>query len=159
MTQKFYTDNILPQHLAHIKYLQQKYKRKILFQEDGDPSHGHRNSASAPAQLKRASHITNLKHPAQSPELNPIEAIWMIMKKRLRGGRWQTVAEFKAAIEREWRRITLSQIRRRIREMQARITSSPLLLLQTLVCLVTCTLVGTVQAYQMRVIVNKRTSP
>jgi hypothetical protein len=120
MTQKFYTENILPQHLAHIEYLQQKYKHKILFQEDGDPSHGNRNPTSAPAQLKRASHTINLKHPAQSPDLNPIEAIWMIIKKRLRGGRWHTVAEFKAAIKREWHRITLTQIRRRISEMQAR---------------------------------------
>ncbi|KAF1807995.1 hypothetical protein P152DRAFT_406338, partial [Eremomyces bilateralis CBS 781.70] len=52
-----------------------------------------------------------------SPDLNPIEAIWLIMKQRLRGGRWQTVAEFKEAIEREWKRITQQEIRQRIAEM------------------------------------------
>ncbi len=42
------------------------------------------------------------------------------MKSRLRGKTWETVAEFKADIQREWDRITLAQIRRRIREMPER---------------------------------------
>jgi hypothetical protein len=42
------------------------------------------------------------------------------MKQRLRGGLWQTVAEFKQAIEAEFNRITRSQIRKRISEMRWR---------------------------------------
>jgi hypothetical protein len=71
-------------------------------------------------RLKKDAQIECLPHPAQSPDLNPIEAIWMIIKKRLRGGRWQTVAEFKAAIEREWQRVSRAEIRRRISEMPER---------------------------------------
>ena len=67
--------------------------------------------------MKRAADLWILLHPAQSPDLNPIEAIWQIIKQRLRGGTWKTVEEFKAAIQREWDRITIAQIRRRIREM------------------------------------------
>jgi transposase len=52
-----------------------------------------------------------------SPDLNPIEGIWEIIKQRLRGGRWATVEEFKEAILREWRHIAQDEIRRRIREM------------------------------------------
>jgi hypothetical protein len=76
MTQSFYTDNILPHHIQHIKWLEAKYKHQIVFLEDGDPSHSHRNSQSRPMRLKADSHITTLQHPAQSPDLNPIEPIW-----------------------------------------------------------------------------------
>ena len=56
-------------------------------------------------------------HPAQSPDLNPTESIWQIIKQRIRDGRWQTVEEFKAAILREWNQITREEIRKRISEM------------------------------------------
>jgi hypothetical protein len=34
--------------------------------------------------LKDQNYIVNLKHPAKSPDLNPIEGIWNIIKQRLR---------------------------------------------------------------------------
>ena len=46
-----------------------------------------------------------------------MEAIWNIIKQRLRGGSWKTVAEFKQAIVNEWDKITLQQIQSRIMEM------------------------------------------
>jgi hypothetical protein len=42
------------------------------------------------------------------------------MKKRLRGRKWSTVAQFKADIQAEWDKINLPQIRRRIKEMLER---------------------------------------
>jgi hypothetical protein len=42
------------------------------------------------------------------------------MKKRLRGRKWLTVAQFKADIQAEWDRISIVQIRRRIKEMPER---------------------------------------
>ena len=70
--------------------------------------------------MKRDADLLILVHPAQSPDLNPIEACWQIMKQRLRGGTWKTVEEFKAAIQAAWDSITLKEIRKRIREMPKR---------------------------------------
>jgi hypothetical protein len=42
------------------------------------------------------------------------------MKSRLRGRKWLTIAHFKADIQAEWNRVTIAQIRRRIREMPQR---------------------------------------
>jgi hypothetical protein len=117
MSQEFYAKEVLPKHIEVIKMLEKRHKRRYTLQEDGDPSHGNRSYNNAPARLKRDSDLQILVHPAQSPDLNPIEAVWQILKQRLRGRTWKTVAEFKADIQRVWNGITLAQIRRRIREM------------------------------------------
>ena len=117
MTQKYYAEHVLPKHIEAVQCLEQRYRRKIWLQEDNDRSHGTRSTNNPAWRLKNASRIWILRHPAQSPDLNPIESIWQIIKSRLRGGRWQSIADFKAAIIREWRRISQAQIRRRISEM------------------------------------------
>ena len=120
MTQAFYRDNILPDYIAYIKELERRTEHQIYFQEDNDASHGTRSQNNTVLRSKQAAQLLLLDHPAQSPDLNPIEAIWNIIKKRLRGGSWNTVAEFKAAILTEWKHITIGQIRKRISEMRAR---------------------------------------
>lgn len=117
MTTEFYTKRILPLHITRIKHLEQKYRDPVYFEEDNDSSHGTRTYDNVAAQLKRTSRILQHHHPPQSPDLSPIEAIWMIIKAKLRGKEWRTVAAFKEDILAEWRQITLSQIRRRIAEM------------------------------------------
>ena len=120
MTQVFYAQKILPQHIKAIQALEARHKRKYWLQEDGDPSHGIKSQNSPPAHLKRDADLLLLVHPPQSPDLNPIEACWNIIKARLAGRKWLTVAQFKSDIQAEWDRITLKQIRDRIREIPKR---------------------------------------
>lgn len=88
-------------------------------QEDGDPSHGMRREGLA-QQLKEANWINNLKHPAQSPDLNPIEACWNILKNRLRRRIFYGDEDMRACIQEEWDKITMQEIRRRIGGMPSR---------------------------------------
>ena len=120
MTLKYYAEKILPKHIDEVKRLQERYHHQHYLQEDNDGSHGTRSWDNPARRLKTDAGIALLTHPAQSPDLNPIEGLWLILKKRLRGGSWQTVAEFKEAIRAAWRSITRAQIRRRIREMPER---------------------------------------
>lgn len=99
MSQEFYTKEILPKHIEEIRGLEKRFQCRIHFQEDGDPSHGNKSKNNPCARLKRDADLLILVHPAQSPDLNPIEACWQIVKQRLRGNTWHTVAEFKAAIQ------------------------------------------------------------
>ena len=117
MSQAFYVKEILPQYIEQIQALENRYHKRFYLQEDGDPSHGNKSTDNPCARMKRDADLQILVHPAQSPDLNPIEACWQIVKQRLRGGTWNTVAEFKAAIQREWDRITITEIQKRIREM------------------------------------------
>jgi hypothetical protein len=70
--------------------------------------------------LKDQNYIVNLKHPAKSPDLNPIEGIWNIIKQRLRRRIFYSDEEVKAALQEEWDRITLEEIRKRIATMPGR---------------------------------------
>ncbi len=120
MSQQFYADEVLPHHIKFIKEKEKVLRHPIYFMEDGDPSHGKRSINNPCTRLKRASDITNWEHPAQSCDLNPIEAVWNIMKQRLRGRKWRSRDHFKADIEAEWHAVTQAQIRRRMREMKQR---------------------------------------
>jgi transposase len=100
--------------------LEDYYKRRFQLQEDGDPSHRNRSENNPPWHLKKNADLLILVHPPQSPDLNSIEACWLIMKKRLCGRKWSTVVQFKADIQAEWDNINLTQIRRCIKEMPER---------------------------------------
>ena len=116
MSQEFYAREILPQYIQEMKALEERYHHRFWLQEDGDPSHGNK-STNNPCYRMKGADLWILVHPAQSPDLNPIEACWQIMKQRLGGGTWETVDEFKAAIQAAYGSITIAQIRRHIREM------------------------------------------
>jgi DDE superfamily endonuclease len=45
-------------------------------------------------KAERDAELALLLHPAQSPDLNPIEPIWQIIKQRLRGKTWTTGSRF-----------------------------------------------------------------
>ena len=91
MTQKHYAEHVLPKHIETIKRLEERHKHHYILQEDNDGSHGTRSLQNPCRRLKINANLELLLHPAQSPDLNPIEGIWEIIKQRLRGGRWATV--------------------------------------------------------------------
>ena len=117
MTQKYYTERLLS---GYIKKLQED--SKSILQEDNDSSHGTRSKNNVARKLKEENSIKTFRHPAQSPDLNPSEGIWCILKQRVRKryGDWRTIDELKQVILEEWDKITLDDIRARIAEMPVR---------------------------------------
>jgi hypothetical protein len=119
MTQKYYVERLLPTYVQAIKSIRQIDDKPWLLQEDGDPSHGMRKRGLA-EEFKEAHDIHNLLHPAQSPDLNPIEGIWAILKQRIRRRIFDTEEEMKEALQEEWDKITMEEIRHRISDMPRR---------------------------------------
>uniref|UniRef100_A0A8C5LKA3 Transposase n=1 Tax=Leptobrachium leishanense TaxID=445787 RepID=A0A8C5LKA3_9ANUR len=65
--------------------------------------------------------ITVLDWPANSPDLNPIENLWSIAKRKIRDMSPNNAEELKAAIEATWSSITPQQCHRLIASMPRRI--------------------------------------
>ena len=103
MTQKYYKERLLGVYVEAVqrcRLRQENYPHSVYLQEDGDPSHGMRKPGLA-RQLKNDNWVTNLLHPAQSPDLNPCEACWNILKQRVRRRTWQTEEQLKEIIQEE----------------------------------------------------------
>ena len=122
MTQKYYCEHILPQYIRGIH--ERAFNEGVLshyffLQEDGDPSHSKRGRGLAQA-LRDDNGIIRFEHPAQSPDLNPNESIWAILKQRVRRRSWDTLEELKQVLREEWDGISQHQIQERIKEMPYR---------------------------------------
>jgi hypothetical protein len=122
MTQAYYTKRLLPVYIQAIKNLQSKYGHSFLLLEDGDPSHGMKKAGLA-QRLRDTHGIQNVQHPPQSPDLNPIEACWNILKQRLRtipDLHRLTIEQFKKVANDAWRDITMEEVRSRVGDMPGR---------------------------------------
>ncbi len=65
--------------------------------------------------------VTVLDWPANSPDLNPIENLWGIVKRKMRDTRPNNADDLKAAIKVTWASITPEQCHRLITNMPRRI--------------------------------------
>ena len=116
LTGQRYTEEILQPHLSkHLNYLQQYGQRHARVVEDGAPVHCRKCDRVVRRQLR----IVSLDHPAYSPDLNPIENLWAILKRRIkRPPRIPTSEEeLWEAIQQEWQAIPVSIVNKSILSM------------------------------------------
>ncbi|KAF2629281.1 hypothetical protein BU25DRAFT_337398, partial [Macroventuria anomochaeta] len=133
MRVSYYVEKILPVYCAAYSHLvaqsdvlraevpvQQQYTWYL--QEDNDPSHGTRNCNSLPAVYRHECGVKVLSHPANSPDLNPIEGIWNIIKERVKRQLYtiNTITELKAALQHEWKQVGQEMVQERINEIPYR---------------------------------------
>jgi hypothetical protein len=71
-------------------------------------------------EYKRSRNVQNWVHPAQSPDLNPIEGIWAIIKQRLCRRIFDLEDDMKEVLQEEWAKITMEEIRHRIADLPRR---------------------------------------
>jgi hypothetical protein len=64
MTQKFYTENVLPHYIEYIHWLEYYHGHQFYFQEDNNPSYGTRLKNNLAAQAKRDVYLCIVLHPA-----------------------------------------------------------------------------------------------
>jgi len=90
-------------------------KKEYTFQEDGDPKHQSKKTKDW-KEKQGLKFLTNW--PPNSPDLNPIENLWSILKRRVGAREPSTVEEAKAYLLEEWRRLEAdSELERLIHSM------------------------------------------
>ena len=81
--------------------------QSLLLMEDGTPMH----CSTLPKQWREAHKMTKITWPANSPDLNPIENLWMILKDRIQNDtRPNNKQELVEKIERAWEAITMETL-------------------------------------------------
>ncbi len=89
----------------------------FIFQQDLATAH----TAKVTKSWSNDHGVTVLDWPANSPDLNPIENLWGIVKRKMRDTRPNNADDMKAAIKATWASITPEQYHRLIASMSRRI--------------------------------------
>jgi transposase len=108
----------LKQFIAHMEEVK---GHKMLVVEDGAPAHRGKPAKKARHELG----IKQIPHPPNSPDLNPIEPLWMLLKRRTYetpGARRNLEALWNAA-HAAWKSITADEINQHTGKMPSRIVA------------------------------------
>lgn len=90
-----------------------------ILQEDNDPKH---RSKLAKA-WKARNDITELPWPSMSPDQNPIENVWKVMKINISKKKIRTVRGFREELRKEWRNLPDKLAKNLVESMERRVAS------------------------------------
>jgi hypothetical protein len=110
--------DILADELQHTIEWYGLDRERLVFQHDNDPKHTAKDTRDWLAEHR----IEVLDWPAQSPDLNPIEHLWNVLKKRLNAYDEDPTSIFELweRIQAEWEKITASDCMHLIESMPRR---------------------------------------
>ncbi len=92
-------------------------EKKIIFQQDLAPAH----TAKSTKSWLNDHGVGVLDWPANSPDLNPVENLWCIVKRKMRNKRPKNADELKATVKETWASIPPQQCHKLITSMPRRI--------------------------------------
>lgn len=87
-----------------------------VLQEDNDPKH----RSHACTEWKRENGITTMNWPSQSPDANPIENVWSLMKMKLRGKGVFNIKQLSRRVREIWRSLPLELAEKLVKSMPRR---------------------------------------
>ncbi len=91
--------------------------RCALFQHDNDPKH----TSKATVGFLKKNRVKVIQWPSMSPDLNPIEHIWGILKRQVEHHSPSSIQSLKEVILEEWKNIDLAKCRQLVHSMPRRL--------------------------------------
>lgn len=95
----------------------QKLSRRAVFQHDNDPKH---TSRMTTAFLKRL-RVQVMEWPSMSPDLNPIEHLWRILKLKVEKHNVSNIHQLRDIVLKEWKKIPVETCEALVNSMPRRI--------------------------------------
>jgi transposase len=112
ITAKGYTTHIVPHAQGYLAA-----HPDTMMMEDNAPVHKARHTQ---AHMELVG-ITVFGWPPSSPDMNPIENLWQILKQRIAARQVRTEAEMRQAVQEEWDNIEFSEIMKLVETMPHRV--------------------------------------
>ena len=94
-----------------------KLGRRAMFQHDNDPKHTSKTTA---ALLKRLG-VKGMDWPNMSPDLNPIEHLWGIIKRKVEMCRVSNICQLRDVVMEEWKSIPVATCKALVNSMRRRV--------------------------------------
>ena len=116
VTGRSYVDMLLRQF---VPFAARNLPEDYIFQQDNAPAH----RSAICKEFMNINAIDVMDWPAQSPDLNPIENIWHIIKQQLRAREINSVDELWQQTQQMWRSISPQLCRKLITGMPRRMTA------------------------------------
>ena len=109
---------ILKQNFLPLVAERQKRLLQTILQDDNAPVH----RANVVTSWKTRNKVKSLEWPAQSRDLNPMENLWMVLKRAIssRNPSPQTVADLQVIIREEWDKIPKETVQTLVKSMPKR---------------------------------------
>ena len=111
---------------VYLELLQEKLQSLLMrldchtFQHDGAPCH----QAKIVKRWLSDENIPVLNWPGQSPDLNPIENAWMVIKRRVAAAKPESLTHLKDIISQVWHeKFTIAECQKLVDSMPKRITA------------------------------------
>ena len=95
----------------------QKLGRRAVFQHDNDPKHTSKTTA---ALLKRL-RVKVMDWPSMSPDLNPIEHLWGILKRKVKMHKVSNIHQLRDAVMEQWKSIPVATCEALVNSMPRRV--------------------------------------
>ncbi len=87
--------------------------RRALFQHDNDPKH----TSKATVGFLKKNRVKVIQWPSMSPDLNPIEHLWGILKRQVEHHSPSSIQSLKEVILEEWKKIDLAKCHQLVHSM------------------------------------------
>ena len=95
----------------------QKLGSRVVFQHDNDPKH---TSKMTNALLKR-SRVKVMDWPSMSPDVNPIEHLWGILKRKVEVFKVSNICQLRDVVMEEWKSIPVATSEALVNSMPRRV--------------------------------------